>query len=189
MILPETFSIYTSIALLTVVSSAFVVWRFLALRKSLLTLNLVPVFLVTGVRRSGKTSFINMLGSRFSALAGRQIQFVELPAIIDGAVDGQIKKVDPNFVIYIFDVSKDSLPIEKQIEDFETVKKIAGNVPCILVANKIDCVDEAKLAALENRFGKIVKLSLKNTDSIDLQKEFEDLLSLAQSLKPTPVKA
>jgi len=189
MILPETFSIYTSIALLTVVSSAFVVWRFLALRKSLLTLNLVPVFLVTGVRRSGKTSFINMLGSRFSALAGRQIQFVELPAIIDGAVDGQIKKVDPNFVIYIFDVSKDSLPIEKQIEDFETVKKIASNVPYILVANKIDCADEAKLNALESKFEKVIKLSLKNADSIDLKKEFEDLLALAQTLKPAQVKA
>jgi len=189
MILPETFSIYTSIALLTVVSSAFVVWRFLALRKSLLSLSFVPVFLVTGVRQSGKTSFINALSSRLSTIASRQVQFVELPAIIDGTVDGEIKKVDPSFVIYIFDVSKDSLPIEKQIEDFETVKKIAGNVPCIFVANKIDCVDEAKLAALENRFGKVVKLSLKNADSIDLKKEFEDLLTLAQSLKPTPVKA
>jgi GTP1/Obg family GTP-binding protein len=189
MILPETFSIYTSIALLTVVSSAFVVWRFLALRKSLLTLNLVPVFLVTGVRQSGKTSFINALSSRFSALAGRQIQFVELPAIIDGTLDGQIKKVDPSFVIYIFDVSKDSLPIEKQIEDFETVKKIASNVPYILIANKIDCADETKLVALESKFGKVIKLSLKNADSVDLKKEFEDLLALAQSLKPTPVKA
>jgi len=189
MILPETFPIYTSIALLTVVSSAVVVWRFLALRKSLLSLSLVPVFLVNGAKQSGKTSFINALSSRLSATLSRQIQFVELPAITDGTVEREIKKVNPNFIIYIFDVSKDSLPIEKQIEDFETLKKITGNVPYILVANKIDCADEAKLAALESRFGKVVKLSLKNPDSIDLKKEFEDLLTLVQSLKPTPLKA
>jgi len=189
MILSETFPIYTSITLLTAVSSAIVIWRFLALRKSLLSLSFVPVFLVTGVKQSGKTSFINALSSRISAIAGKQIQFIELPAIIDGTVDGEIKKVDPNLIIYIFDVSKDSLSIEKQIEDFENVRKIAGNVPYILVANKIDCVDEAKLAALESKFGKVIKLSLKNADSIDLKKEFEDLLTLAQSLKQIPAKA
>jgi hypothetical protein len=173
----------------TVISSAFVIWRFLALRRSLLNLSATPIFLVTGVRQSGKTSFINVLNPRLSAFLGRQVRFMELPAPIDGTADGQIKKLNSTLVIYIFDVSKDSLPIEKQIEDFENLKKIVSNTPHILVANKVDRADKFKLRTLENRFGKVVKLSLKNADSLDLRREFKDLLMLMESLMPTPVKA
>lgn len=205
MLLPETFSIFYSTGLVVGISATVFAWRFYIFRRnSLAILYSLPSIVVTGAKLSGKTSLIKTItnseivtnpfeeGLSLSYLKNenRVLQFVEVLPIVEENIGNllKIKKLNLKSVIYLFDVSKNSDSIENQLENFENTKNFFGEIPLIIVANKIDENDEKKLEELKSRFEKIYEVSSlykslnKPADSSVLKNEFEDLTHLIHDL-------
>jgi GTP1/Obg family GTP-binding protein len=202
MILSENIPIFYSIGFVVAISAGIFVWRFYAFRRnSLENLISTPSIVVTGMRFSGKSSLIKMITgdgismnpvvdsqTSYLQVGNQRIQFLELPAM-DGLTDGpnNVKRMNVKSLIFVFDVSKKSPLMEKQVETFENMKSLFG-VPYIVVANKLDMADRKKLNMLERKFEKIHEISslgkyiARTTDYDSLKKESEDVSKLMNDI-------
>lgn len=87
---------------------------------------------------------------------------------------------------YLFDVSKESDPLESQLENYENIKKLFTNLPLIPIVTKTDMVDKEKLEKIKNRFKEIHMIQLVDELNMAkqdlLKKEVEDLKRLISQL-------
>jgi GTP1/Obg family GTP-binding protein len=202
MILAENIPIFYSIGSVVAIAAGIFVWRFYVFRRnSLENLISTPSIVVTGMKFSGKSSLIRMITgdvismnpvvdsqTSYLQVGNQKIQFLELPAM-DGLTDGyhNFKKINVKSLIFVFDVSKKSPLMEKQVETFESMKNLFG-VPYIVVANKLDLADRRKLDILEKKFEKIHEISslgkylTRTTDYDSLKKESEDVSKLMHDI-------
>ena len=79
---------------------------------------------------------------------GKKLQFVE-PYVEAMSNLQKFKKMNLICAIYVFDVSKESKPIEEQLENFMKTKENLKNLQFIPIANKIDVADPEKIKKLE----------------------------------------
>lgn len=205
MLFTETLPAFYSIALMIAISATVFGGRFYIFRKkSLLRLYASPSILIAGSRLSGKTSLIKAitgndisihpfkgsLSLAYLKSGDKTLQVIEDCCLIGGKGNNlkDLMKLDLISLIYIFDVSKDSEPIEVQLESFENTRKIFDKVPFMVVANKADIADMAKIERLEIKFEKVYKTSAldmdssKMKDSLLLEKESEDLSLLIRNI-------
>ena len=197
MIFAETLPIFYSLGLIIAVSATVFIWRFYIFRKkSLAAFYSIPSIIIGGIALAGKTSLIkaitknemstnifleNFQFSRFKN--GNILQLIEMPDFNKADDLERLKKLNLKSMIYLFDVSKDSLPIVKQIDSFENTKRVFDNIPAIILASKADSKDSEKITELKKKFEKIYEISAlgKDKDSM-LVKEFEDLNHLIKDI-------
>ncbi|MFH8119584.1 MAG: GTPase domain-containing protein [Candidatus Aenigmatarchaeota archaeon] len=209
MIFPESFPTLYSLILITTISIPIFFWRFLVFKKNLLKeFKLSPSIVVAGVKECGKSSFLKFFtkaepvsslvhdGLKVATLnlKNQEFQLVELPYFVDGLAKDLMIFKDMNLVygIYIFDVSRDSPPIEVQLDHFNKLKNFFKSLNFILIANKMDEVDGEKLKKLEEELGSVFKISLKETPETSklLKEEFEDIQKIISKLmEETKVEA
>ena len=203
MIFPESFPMFYSLGLVVVLATAIFLWRFYIFKKNLIkTYFSLPSVLVLGTKKSGKTSFIKFLtnsqveqhpiqdGFNLASLnlEGKEIQFLEVPHFVDGIASNLQKIKGMNLIcgVYIFDVSKDSEPIEVQLENFKRIKEAFKDLKFFVFANKMDISDEQKVEKLKNSIGKVYMLSLADSlekeKAFQLRKELDDVLNLISNL-------
>ncbi|MEM7826396.1 MAG: hypothetical protein QW451_02085, partial [Candidatus Aenigmatarchaeota archaeon] len=89
-----------------------------------------------------------------------------------------VKKMNVLGGFYIFDVSKNSLTIEEQLENFKLVKEFLKK-PLVLIANKIDVADTEKIEKLKNFGEEVYMISLIDSSK---KKELEDIMVLMKKL-------
>jgi GTP1/Obg family GTP-binding protein len=208
MLFPEGLPIFHSIGLIVGISSVLFVWRFHVFRKnSIATLISLPSIVVAGAKFSGKTVLIKSItGSETSAhpfedsfklsyLKGEKqtLQFIEIPSLVEEREKElqKIKNLNLNSMIYVFDVSENSEPIENQLENFENDKRIFGEIPFIPVASKIDLSENEKVEELKNRFGKVYGVPYVDkgiTKDAILKDELKDLSFLIKDLSDEVAK-
>jgi nucleolar GTP-binding protein len=199
MIFPESFPMFYSLGLVLVIAASIFSWRFYIFRKNLIKSYIsIPSILVLGTKGSGKTSFIRAFtgsqveshpiqdGFNFASLAlgEKTVQLIEIPYHVDGIAQHLPKIRDMNLIcgIYLFDVSKDSEPIEVQIENFKRIKEFFKDLKFLVLVNKIDIADEQKIEKLKKTIGEFQMLSLATLEKTQLKKELEDVMSLVKSL-------
>jgi GTP1/Obg family GTP-binding protein len=200
MIFPENFPIFYSLGLVLAIAASIFSWRFYIFRKNLIkTYISIPSILVLGTKGSGKTSFIRAFtgsqveshpiqdGFNFASLAlgEKTAQLIEVPYYVDGIAQHLQKIKDMNLIcgIYLFDVSKDSEPIEVQIENFKRIREFLKDLKFLVLANKMDIADEQKIEKLKKSIGEFHVLSLASLEkTAQLKKELEDVMSLVKSL-------
>jgi len=199
MIFPESFSIFYSLGLIVAIAALIFSWRFYIFRKNLIKTYLsIPSILVLGTKGSGKTSFIRAFtgsqvesypiqdGFNFASLTlgEKTVQLIELPYYVDGIAQHLQKIKGMNLIcgIYLFDVSKDSEPIEVQIENFKRIREFLKDLKFLVLANKIDIADEQKIERLKKSIGEFNMLSLATLEKTQLKKELDDVISLVKSL-------
>ncbi len=110
-------------------------------------------------------------------LNSAQIQIVDLPGLVEGAVDdvgggkrliGIVKNTDG--IIFMVDLTK---PIDKAVKIMNEIKKAKINKPIIIIGNKVD-ISEAKknIKALKYQFGKeLILISTLTSEGLDVLKE------------------
>ena len=100
---------------------------------------------------------------------GKNIQFIEPqdfhPKNI--SVVRRMNRTNCKSMVYLFDVSKYSEPIESQIKNFRRSIKAMDGVDCILVANKMDIHDKKKVRLMRDEFDKVHEVSLYNRKGVD----------------------
>lgn len=193
MIFPQSFPAFYSLGLVTLFCIVIFFWRYQVLKKKIFEeINLLPSILIFGSAKSGKTTLLLNLTNSYPqahpvedglnissfSIGGKKIQLIEVPTI---RAD-YLKKVEKmNFIggIYIFDISKDGAPIEEQIENFKLVKEFLKDKGMIIVANKLDIVDEGKIEKLKDLQEKIHMISMLDASK---RKELEDVLALMKNL-------
>jgi len=202
-IFPQTFPAFYSLCLVITFSSIIFFWRFFIFRRNLLqAFCSLPSILVFGTKNSGKSSFIRMLtnsqiishpfknGLNFARLAmgSQKIQLIEVPHLEKEMVN-YLKKLKGMKIVsgfYLFDVSKESDPLESQLENYENIKKLFTNLPLIPIVTKTDMVDKEKLEKIKNRFKEIHMIQLVDELNMAkqdlLKKEVEDLKRLISQL-------
>ncbi|ALU12757.1 hypothetical protein EYM_07185 [Ignicoccus islandicus DSM 13165] len=130
-----------------------------------------PRIVVAGMPSTGKSSFVKFVSSAEVEVAsypfttkevhvghffdGRyKFQVVDTPGILDRTWEemNEIEKRAaiairhlPNSLLFLFDVSAEGPPIEKQARVLDNVLKVVGNERVVLAANKIDVADAVKL--------------------------------------------
>ncbi len=77
----------------------------------------------------------------------------------------------PSLVIYLFEASKN------KVAEINTLKNKYPDKNILLLANKVDTVEENRIVALQNTFSDLVLLSAKNGN--DIEKLKDKLLSLS----------
>lgn len=112
----------------------------------------------------------------------KTIQLLELPYYFDNVED--FLKTNAIGGIYVFDVSKNSEPIDNQIENFIRIKKIFNNLKILVLANKLDIADEKKLRKLKKLIKDLHTISLiDEKSSKKLHNLLKNFISSAQSSK------
>jgi len=202
MIFPESFPIFYSLGLIVAIAVSIFSWRFYIFRKNLIKTYLsIPSILVLGTKGSGKTSFIRAFASsqveshpiqdgfNFAnlTLGEKTAQLIEVPYVyyVDGIAQHLQKIREMNLIcgIYLFDVSKDSEPIEVQIENFKRIREFLKDLKFLVLANKMDIADEQKIEKLKKSIGEFHMLSLANLEkTTQLKKELDDVMSLVKGL-------
>lgn len=212
MILIETMPVLYSIGFAVSASCLAFAWRYNVLkRKALKALYSIPSILVSGPKKSGKSSIVKLIANKDVSehifrddislcrveFGGMALQFIELPYIGSMSVaDGRLSKLDLKELkkfnimhfIYLFDMSESHGNIENQLEDFDRIRKTVGGVPFTVIANKVVDHKDGKLSRLEQRFEKLYTISafrkdgIKSNDISQLRKEFEDVTDLMDSL-------
>jgi GTP1/Obg family GTP-binding protein len=187
MLLTETFTVLQSFGLVVAVSASVFAWRAYAAKKRLLqALKTNPTIAVVGQKSTNKNVLIQSLGfvqrSRifyglYTSEDGR-IQLIDLD--LDGLDIKKLTEINLKKVLYVFDTSKSSLPIETQIKDFENLSS-AVKVECIPVVVKSSEAEGEKIKFLEEKFGRL--------KAVDLHKELEDIKLLQEMLKEGLVTA
>jgi signal recognition particle receptor subunit beta len=123
-------------------------------------------------------------GLNFSNLiiGGKTIQLLELPYYFDNVEN--ILKINAIGGIYVFDMSKNSEPIDNQIENFIRIKKIFNNLKILVLANKLDIADEKKLRKLKKLIKDLHTISLiDEKSSKKLHNLLKNFISSIQSSK------
>lgn len=198
MIFPESFPIFYSLGLVAMISTIIFFWRSQLLKKRIFeNLNALPSILVLGSIKSGKTTFLLSLTNSYpksSLLEGmnisnfkigeKEVQLIEIPFSKKIEDLKSIEKMNVLGGFYLFDVSKDALPIEEQIENFKLVKKFLKK-PLIPIANKIDIADEEKMEKLKSLEEKVHMISLLEASR---KKELEDVMTLVKRISSELVK-
>jgi GTP1/Obg family GTP-binding protein len=203
MIFLESFPIFYSLGLILAIAVSIFSWRFYIFRKNLIKTYLsIPSILVLGAKGSGKTSFIKTFtnsqieshpihdGFNFASfnMGEKTIQLIEIPYFVDAIATHLEKIKNMNLIccIYLFDVSKDSEPIEIQIENFKRIRESFKGLKFFALANKVDVADEQKVEKLKKAIGETRLLSITNflekEKSAELEKELDDVLSLIKNL-------
>lgn len=125
-------------------------------------------------------------GFNFSTLTigNQKVQLIEVPHFVDAVAThlNKFKKMKLIGGFYIFDVSKESEPVESQIENFEKIKGFLKDIPLVPVVSKVDVADAKKLEKIKGKFKEIYEVQLAGElDKIRqdlLTKELEDLKQL-----------
>jgi GTP1/Obg family GTP-binding protein len=197
MIFPESFPIFYSISLVVSITVAIFLWRFYSFNKNFFkSFYSTPSIFIFGPRYSGKTSLIKKIsnsninhhpfqdGLNFSNLTigEKTIQLLELPYYFDNFED--FLKINAIGGIYVFDMSKNSEPIDNQIENFIRIKKIFNNFKILVLANKLDIADEKKLRKLKKLIKDLHTISLiDEKSSKKLHNLLKNFISSVQSSK------
>jgi GTP1/Obg family GTP-binding protein len=145
-------------------------------KKIKLPLEDVPTVLIAGTPKSGKSSFFQHFAknpNKFSiagdtgqfvvtTLSGNSIQLIDIPKCIQRK---GIEFLKPwiDLVIFLFDVSPNSFPIETQMNMMRSLEKKLPGVSVLPVINIKDEINEDKVNELERKLSKdIPRISVKN---------------------------
>ncbi len=143
--------------------------------KRLPDLQEMPTIVIAGMPNAGKTSLLYRLtGSKpeiesyafttkelmagyFESGSFMNIQVIDTPGLLDRPLEKRnniemqavaVLKVLADFIVYVFDLSEISGPLEKQVSLYEQIKK-EFKKPVIAVANKTDIIGIKGLGELE----------------------------------------
>lgn len=183
--------IYVIIFIIGIAATIFSIRFYMFRSRRLKNLLKYPLVLVLGLPNSGKTSLIKALtnGSviadpvkdnfefSFVTYGGKNYQFCDFPYFLkDSKIDesgiSEIKKLNPNLIIYLIDVSPFSDSIEAQINILNKIKSELKDVPVFIVANKVDSSDGRKIKELEEKLSEdIYRISLYTGDGIEKLKQ------------------
>jgi len=193
MIFPQSFPVFYSLGLVAIISTIMFFWRSQVLKKKIFEkLNSLPSLLVLGPSKSGKTTFLLSLSNSYPQnsiledgmnisnlkIGDKEIQLIEIPFTKGVENLSIVKKMNVLGGFYIFDVSKNSLTIEEQLENFKLVKEFLKK-PLVLIANKIDVADTEKIEKLKNFGEEVYMISLIDSSK---KKELEDIMVLMKKL-------
>lgn len=162
MIIAETFSIFTSMAMITFIAASVFIIRFyeyMRRHKHLLTMPAI-IMLGHGPRNTAMVSGLtnNVILSHplhdadfgYMKVGRRKIQVINPRN--QNNIKG-IKKFDCKLLLYTFDLSKKSKPISHQIKNFKKTIDILGNIRHIPVA--MHGKDKKKLGILRKKFSNL----------------------------------
>jgi len=177
MLFEETFSFPASIILMVSIIAILFSWRlysFIRIPKSLYSL---PSVIVLGPRTSGKTTLVKelapninfsfshatkKLGYSIYSDGKKKVQFVDPEKFSLGKLNREnveeFKKLNYKSLIYLFNISPGSEPIEKQIRGFKKTMRLFGRVNLIPVATKLE--------KLKQMVKNIRKISLHRKDGL-----------------------
>jgi len=172
----------------------------LRLLKRLPDLQEMPTIVIAGMPNAGKTSLLYRLtGSKpeiesyafttkglmagyFESATFMNIQIIDTPGLLDRPLEKRnsiemqavaVLKVIADFIVYVFDLSEISGPLEKQVSLYEHIKK-EFKKPVIAVANKTDIIGIKELGELEKLAKeKLIPISCETGGGI---KELKELL-------------
>jgi len=193
MIFPQSFPVFYSLGLVAIISTIMFFWRSQVLKKKIFEkLNSLPSLLVLGPSKTGKTTFLLSLSNSYPQnsiledgmnisnlkIGDKEIQLIEIPFTKGVENLSIVKKMNVLGGFYIFDVSKNSLTIEEQLENFKLVKEFLKK-PLVLIANKIDVADTEKIEKLKNFGEEVYMISLIDSSK---KKELEDIMVLMKKL-------
>lgn len=159
----------------------------------------LPTIVIAGLPNTGKTSLLYRLtGSKpkiesyaFTTkelMAGyfgeiRRIQVIDCPGLLDRPLDKRNRiekqaiaalKTIADLIVYVFDLSEISGPLEKQVSLYEQIKKEFGKM-IIPIANKIDITGGKELGELERLVSGVIPISCETGEGIEnLKKTIED---------------
>jgi len=177
MIFQQPFIFFGSIGLVLAISSAIFVWRFNSIKEKI-KVSKVLILLSKIINRNRVKALENMLSknSNFS--------FITIQPYIDGINFNVSEMKNISKIILLFDVSKNTIPIEKQIEEFENIKSFWDSKGREVIAIYSSEIDEEKIRKLKEIFGRIFILN-ENL----LEKELLDIQRLINSLSSKePIK-
>ncbi|MBU3957849.1 MAG: GTP-binding protein [Nanoarchaeota archaeon] len=166
--------------------------------KRLPDLQEMPSIVIAGMPNAGKTSLLYRLtGSKpeiesyafttkelmagyFESAAFMNIQIIDTPGLLDRPLERRnniemqavaVLKVLADFIVYVFDLSEISGPLEKQVSLYEHIKK-EFKKPVIAVANKTDIIGIKELGELEKLAReKLIPISCETGDGIEYLKK------------------
>lgn len=184
MLLEQLISIITSFVLITAVALVLLTLRFSLLKRRFLkAFYETPSIIVTGPNFSGKKSLItNITNDKvishplegnlklgYLNLENKKMQLISLPynLAFDFIKSDDFKRMNKKLLINVFDVSSESDDIENQVKNFNKVSPKFDGINKIIVANKIDVVDNKKLSKLRKKFQKIFKTSSVTNDGLE----------------------
>jgi GTP1/Obg family GTP-binding protein len=190
MMLIQTLPVIISLIFASGVSAIVFAWRYVALRKK--ALNLLyswPSILVAGPKISGKSwlirlmteqdvsehVFVDDIGLSRVKIGERTIQFVEMP--FAGSSEN-LGKLNLKRIMYVFDTSDSSEPLDRQLEHLDWIEKKFRDVRVVPIANKVRDSKSEKLRALKDKFERIYEIP----DFEDYEKKPEHLLHLKKEL-------
>jgi hypothetical protein len=173
MMFPQTFPLAYTMLAAGCASAAIFAWRISDLRtRAISAACAIPSVIVAGVRGSGKTSLIRsmtgsapvrnpfMEGLLFSYAKGAagRMQYVEL--LSDTLTKrneglGLLRKLNVQAMIFIFDVTAHSPPIEDQLRSYDYLASSIPGVSIIVASTKKSHSDEIRTGELRRRFGHV----------------------------------
>lgn len=179
MIFRESLSIFQLLIITTLTAIGIFIWAFYRqIRSYLKDLTQSPSIVVCGPKGCGKTSMVKWLTGG-EVLSNPIEDHLNVGYLEDGnkkiqIIDGvaiknieQLKKLNCRSIIYIFDPSPNSDPVNEQIKDFERVKKTFKNIEILPFINKIDVANRKKLNEIESKVKNFYKISIKTADGLD----------------------
>lgn len=162
--------------------------------KRLPDLQEMPSIVIAGMPNAGKTSLLYRLtGSKpeiesyafttkelmagyFESPTFMNMQIIDTPGLLDRPLEKRNKiemqavsvlKVLADFIVYVFDLSEISGPLEKQVSLYEHIKK-EFKKPVIAIANKTDIIGIKELGELEKMAKeKLLPISCETGEGIE----------------------
>ena len=176
MILEQTISAMLSLALITIFVLLLFTIKFSNYKKRFLkSFYDIPSVIFSGPEECGKESimtnitgykttshpFENNLKIGYLIEGDKKIQLISIPySFMNVFVNSEeFKKINKKLFVNDFDVSSISDNIDGQIRNFEKSSSHFDDVDKIIVANKIDIVDDKKLKNLKTKYKKIHETS------------------------------
>jgi nucleolar GTP-binding protein len=184
MIFEESLSLLQSITVAILIAVGILIWRFHVFKKKHFKhLTEIPSIIILGPESSGKTSLIKKLTKSevfpdpiedhlniaYLENGGKKFQ------VVDGDITPrnleQLKKLNYKLIVYVFDPSPNSIPIEEQIKNFEKLKKFFGYAKIFPVVNKTDIADGERLNKIKNEIQNFFKISVETGDGLEQLKK------------------
>jgi hypothetical protein len=177
MIYPQPFIFFGSIGLVLAISSIIFVWRFNSIKEKIKSSKIL--ILLSKIVDKNRVKVLEDMLSKNS-----NFFFMTIQPSLDGINFNAPKMKDISKIIFLFDVSKNTIPIEEQLKEFENIKSFCEGKSREVIAIYSNEMDEEKIRKLEEIFGRIFILN-ENL----LEKELLDIQRLINSLSfKEPIK-